>query len=70
MIVVTKPGKLPEKRKHEGTCRKCGCWIECEQSDLVELESVLRVVTHGVRCPTEHCKSFIEANPMAETYSR
>jgi hypothetical protein len=50
MIVVTKLGKLPEKRKLVGVCQNCECQVVCNEEDAEE-----RIGCWAVKCPTEGC---------------
>jgi hypothetical protein len=58
MIVVTKPGKLPEERKYGGRCENCGCEVTCLKADLT--------TACGIECPTKGCSAHIHVQIMVQ----
>jgi hypothetical protein len=56
MIKIIKAGK-PQPVVYSGTCKTCGCEIECHKEDTRMLATPLG--ERGVHCLTPYCDSTI-----------
>ena len=53
---IVKPGKVPGDRLLRGTCRTCGCVVECKQSEArYEGRDPREPGAWYVPCPTAGC---------------
>lgn len=50
---ILKPGVIPKPTLYRGTCQRCGCVFEAEESELMRDQTVGgRMFTWTVGCPT------------------
>ena len=53
---IIKEGKLPVKI-YTGTCNRCGCQIECDESETVQPQPQASYIMAW--CPTKDCNTYI-----------
>jgi len=60
MINITKHGFLPQKKKYEFKCKKCGCEFNCWLEDMKYCSNWRNEpATYSIECPTVGCNQIL-----------